>query len=98
MKKKKTYLDAGVLIAAVRGKDEVATRAMQVLDDSDREFVSSAYKLQLPHPPGAPLFILLGRFFIILFGDHPDSAAARYIRSHTATGRKSRSAFLLPRG
>src|SRR5678809_40670 len=39
------------------------------------EFVSSAYKLQLPHPPGAPLFILLGRFFIILFGDHPDSAA-----------------------
>lgn len=39
------------------------------------EFVSSAYKLQLPHPPGAPLFILLGRFFIILFGNHPDTAA-----------------------
>ena len=39
------------------------------------EFVSSAYKLQLPHPPGAPLFTLLGRFFIILFGNHPDTAA-----------------------
>lgn len=32
------------------------------------EFVASADKLQLPHPPGAPLFTLLGRFFIVLFG------------------------------
>lgn len=39
------------------------------------EFVSSAYKLQVPHPPGAPLFTLLGRFFIVLFGDDPMSAA-----------------------
>ena len=39
------------------------------------EFVSSAYKLQLPHPPGAPLHILLGRFFIILFGNNPLHAA-----------------------
>jgi len=39
------------------------------------EFISSAYKLQIPHPPGAPLFILLGRFFIVLFGDHPNNAA-----------------------
>ncbi|MEJ7911838.1 MAG: DUF2723 domain-containing protein, partial [Chitinophagaceae bacterium] len=36
------------------------------------EFIASAYKLQLPHPPGAPLFTLLGRFFIVLFGgDNP---------------------------
>src|SRR5207248_5644162 len=35
----------------------------------------SAYKLQLPHPPGAPLHILLGRFFIILFGNSPLRAA-----------------------
>src|SRR5687768_6939234 len=39
------------------------------------EFISSAYKLQVPHPPGAPLFILLGRFFIVLFGDNPANAA-----------------------
>lgn len=39
------------------------------------EFVSAAYKLQLPHPPGAPMFTLLGRLFIILFGDHPATAA-----------------------
>src|SRR5262245_56211183 len=39
------------------------------------EFVSTAYKLQIPHPPGAPLFILLGRFFIVLFGASPTTAA-----------------------
>ncbi len=32
------------------------------------EFIPCAYRLEISHPPGAPLFILLGRFFIILFG------------------------------
>jgi hypothetical protein len=31
------------------------------------EFVSSCYKLQIPHPPGAPLFVLMGRIFTIPF-------------------------------
>jgi|CXWL01.1.fsa_nt_gi hypothetical protein len=40
------------------------------------EFIASAKGVQLPHPPGAPLFVLLGRFFIILFGDNGHSAAS----------------------
>src|SRR5438876_5866968 len=39
------------------------------------EFVSCAYKVQMPHPPGAPMFVLLGRFFILLFGNNPLHAA-----------------------
>jgi hypothetical protein len=39
------------------------------------EFVSSSFKLQIPHPPGAPLFVMLGRLFIILFGNNPLTAA-----------------------
>lgn len=39
------------------------------------EFISSANKLQIPHPPGSPLFILMGRFFVILFGNDPQTAA-----------------------
>ncbi|MDI9357855.1 MAG: DUF2723 domain-containing protein [Phycisphaerales bacterium] len=32
------------------------------------EFVSCSYKLQVTHPPGAPLFLLLGRIFILMGG------------------------------
>lgn len=30
------------------------------------EFISVAYKLEVPHPPGAPLFLLIGRLFSFL--------------------------------
>lgn len=34
------------------------------------EFIAVSYKLEVPHPPGAPLFLLLGRMFSFLsFGD-----------------------------
>lgn len=39
------------------------------------EFIAASYKMQLPHPPGAPTFLILGRFFIALFGDNPLTAA-----------------------
>jgi predicted nucleic acid-binding protein len=49
---KRTFIDSGVLIAAARGQGEVALAAMNVLDDPDREFASSALiKLEvLPKP------------------------------------------------
>jgi len=51
------------------------------------EFVSSCFRLQIPHPPGAPLFVILGRIFIILFGDNPMAAAkAVNIMSALASG------------
>ncbi|WP_245975208.1 glycosyltransferase family 117 protein [Deminuibacter soli] len=51
------------------------------------EFVSCCFKLQIPHPPGAPLFVLLGRFFIVLFGNDPLTAAkAVNIMSALASG------------
>ncbi|HEY9117234.1 MAG TPA: DUF2723 domain-containing protein, partial [Roseivirga sp.] len=34
------------------------------------EFIAIAFKLEVSHPPGAPLFMLIGRLFSFLsFGD-----------------------------
>jgi len=41
--RRKTFVDAGVLIAAARGKADVATHAMKILDDPEREFVASPF-------------------------------------------------------
>jgi predicted nucleic acid-binding protein len=38
-----TFVDAGVLIAAVRGTAEICVRANQVLDDPKRSFASSPF-------------------------------------------------------
>jgi predicted nucleic acid-binding protein len=44
----KTYLDVGVLIFAFRADGDVGQRAMQILDDQNREFVSSVFaKLEI---------------------------------------------------
>ncbi len=51
------------------------------------EFVSSCFKVQVPHPPGAPLFVLIGRLFIIAFGNNPLTAAkAVNVMSALASG------------
>jgi len=42
------------------------------------EFISGAYKLEVVHPPGAPLFLLIGRMFTVVaeaLSDNPESIA-----------------------
>jgi predicted nucleic acid-binding protein len=51
----RTFLDAGVLIAAIRGTPEVADRAMGLLNDPERLFVSSD-SVQLEVLPKAVYF------------------------------------------
>src|SRR5512145_963920 len=34
------------------------------------EFISSAFKLEVGHPPGAPFFMIMGRFFTLFAGDN----------------------------
>lgn len=40
---KATFVDSGLLIAVAQGKDDVYEEALAVLDDPEREFVSSTY-------------------------------------------------------
>ncbi|HEY6141146.1 MAG TPA: hypothetical protein VI670_25605 [Thermoanaerobaculia bacterium] len=40
---KLTFVDAGVLIAAARGGNIQAGRAMDILDDPERQFASSPF-------------------------------------------------------
>jgi hypothetical protein len=40
---KLTFVDAGVLIAAARGGNVQAARAMEILDDPEREFAASPF-------------------------------------------------------
>jgi hypothetical protein len=39
------------------------------------EFILSAYRLQVGHPPGAPLFLMLGRIATLFAGDDPTRVA-----------------------
>ncbi len=40
------------------------------------EFITTSYKLEVGHPPGAPFFNLMGRFFTILAGNPTKAAMA----------------------
>ena len=51
------------------------------------EYIATAYKLQVGHPPGAPLFQMIGRFFTLFaFGDTSLVAYAMNIMSALASG------------
>jgi hypothetical protein len=39
----RTYIDAGVLIAAARGEATIALKALDILDDPNRDFASSIF-------------------------------------------------------
>jgi hypothetical protein len=39
------------------------------------EFIASAYKLEVGHPPGAPLFMLVGRLFSLFAGNNVEKVA-----------------------
>lgn len=39
----RTFLDSGVLIAAFRGNNEVSEKAFQIMEDPNREFISSDF-------------------------------------------------------
>ena len=39
------------------------------------EFIATAYKLEVPHPPGAPFFLLTGRMFSMFAGDNVEQVA-----------------------
>lgn len=40
---KKTYIDSGVLIAVARASEKMATKALAILDDPNRELISSPF-------------------------------------------------------
>lgn len=40
------------------------------------EFIATAYKMEVGHPPGAPFFMLLGRFFTLFAGGDVTKVAA----------------------
>ncbi len=39
------------------------------------EFISCAFRLEIGHQPGAPFYMLLGRFFSLFAGNHPEMVA-----------------------
>src|SRR4030042_3898990 len=50
------------------------------------EFIATAYKLEVGHPPGAPFFMIMARFFSLFAGDPSHAAAMINAMSAIASG------------
>ena len=57
------------------------------------EFISSAYKLEVGHPPGAPFFMIVARFFTLFAGHHPENVA-KMVNSLSALASAATILFL----
>ncbi|HET6256056.1 MAG TPA: DUF2723 domain-containing protein [Puia sp.] len=73
---KKVNNISGWIVCAIACTVFILTREATVSFWDCGEFIPCAYRLEISHPPGAPLFILLGRLFIILFSGNIDAATA----------------------
>ncbi len=49
------------------------------------EFIASSYKMQIGHPPGAPLYMILGRFFSLFTSDTANVAKMYNLLSATSS-------------
>ncbi|MBC6478736.1 MAG: hypothetical protein EBE86_030320 [Hormoscilla sp. GUM202] len=83
---KRTYIDSGVLIEAVRGTNAVALKARRIITDTNREFASSIFvKLEVipkaTYYKNAAEVAFYERFFnSVVHWAHPDD------RDSTRTG------------
>ena len=52
MQRTRTFIDSGVLIAAFQGQSDIADNALKILDDENRDFITSDFVLLevLPKP------------------------------------------------
>ena len=50
------------------------------------EFITTAYKMEVGHPPGAPVFMIFGRFFTLFGGSAENAAVCMNVMSALASG------------
>ena len=48
------------------------------------EFIACANEIGIPHPPGSPLFTMLGRLFIVIFSGGNDAHVAQAVNLMSA--------------
>ncbi len=58
------------------------------------EFIACAYKMEIPHPPGSPLFSMMGKLFIVLFSGGDPSRVASAVNLLSAIASAATILFL----